>query len=69
MAAYLKLVMDLIPYFEKFELAQIPRLENTYIDALSKLVRSKDFELLKVVPMEHLTKPSIKREGRGREIM
>lgn len=66
MAAYLKLVMDLIPYFEKFELAQIPRLENTYIDALSKLVRSKDFELLKVVPMEHLAKPSIKQEGGGK---
>lgn len=29
MAAYLRLVIDLLPSFEKFELAQILRLENT----------------------------------------
>lgn len=29
MAAYLRLVIDLLPSFEKFELAQILRMENT----------------------------------------
>lgn len=58
MAAYLKLVMNLIPFFEKFELTQIPRLENAHADALSKLASSKDYELLTVLPIEHLLGPS-----------
>lgn len=33
MAAYLKLVMDLLPSFEKFKLAQIPSLEKAHADA------------------------------------
>ncbi|XP_022853222.1 uncharacterized protein LOC111374726 [Olea europaea var. sylvestris] len=42
----------------KFELTQVPHLENTHADALSKLASSKDSEPLKVVPIEHLSKPS-----------
>ncbi|XP_022897539.1 uncharacterized protein LOC111411217 [Olea europaea var. sylvestris] len=59
MAAYLKLVLDLIPHFERFELIQVPRLKKTYADALSKLASSKDSKLLKIVPIERLSKPSI----------
>ncbi|XP_022854960.1 uncharacterized protein LOC111376241 [Olea europaea var. sylvestris] len=59
MAVYLKLVLDLIPHFEMFELIQVPHLENTYADALSKLASSKDSELLNIVPIERLLKPSI----------
>ncbi|KAL2542193.1 Ribonuclease H [Abeliophyllum distichum] len=59
MASYLKLVRDLISYFEKFELIQVPRAENANADALSKLASSKDLELIKFVPVEHLAKPSI----------
>ncbi|XP_022866582.1 uncharacterized protein LOC111386359 [Olea europaea var. sylvestris] len=59
MVAYLKLVLDVVPHFERFELIQFPCLENTHADALSKLASSKDSELLKVVPIEHLSKPSI----------
>ncbi|XP_022869271.1 uncharacterized protein LOC111388718 [Olea europaea var. sylvestris] len=59
MVVYLKLVLDLIPQFERFELIQVSRLENTHTDALSKLGSSKDSELLKIVPIEHLSKPSI----------
>ncbi|XP_022870105.1 uncharacterized protein LOC111389415 [Olea europaea var. sylvestris] len=59
MATYLKLVLDLVPQFQRFELIQVPRLENTHADALSKLARKKDSELLKVVPIEQLSKPSI----------
>ncbi|XP_022880710.1 uncharacterized protein LOC111397978 [Olea europaea var. sylvestris] len=59
MVAYLKLVVDLIPHFERFKLIQVPRLENPHADALSKLASSKDSELLKIVPIERLSKPSI----------
>lgn len=58
MVAYLKLVLDLVPHFERFELTQVPSLQNTRADALSKLASSKDSELLKVVPIEHLSRPS-----------
>lgn len=66
MAEYLKLVMDLLPTFERFELIQVTRQENSQADALSKLASSKDSELLKIVPVEHLAKPSTKR---GEELM
>ncbi|XP_022849846.1 uncharacterized protein LOC111371929 [Olea europaea var. sylvestris] len=58
MASYLKVVMNLIPSFEKFELTLIPRIENSHADALSKLTSSKDSELLTVVPLEYLLLPS-----------
>ncbi|XP_022852947.1 uncharacterized protein LOC111374507 [Olea europaea var. sylvestris] len=49
----------IVNQFERFELIQVPLLENTHANALSKLVSSKDSELLKVVPIEYLSKPSI----------
>ncbi|XP_022889077.1 uncharacterized protein LOC111404514 [Olea europaea var. sylvestris] len=49
MVVYLKLVLDLVLHFEKFELIQVPCLENTQADALSKLASSKDSELLKPI--------------------
>ncbi|XP_022846413.1 uncharacterized protein LOC111369168 [Olea europaea var. sylvestris] len=58
MASYLKMVMNLIPSFEKFELTQIPCIENSHADALSKLTSSKDSEQLTVVPIKHLLLPS-----------
>ncbi|XP_022864681.1 uncharacterized protein LOC111384604 [Olea europaea var. sylvestris] len=66
MAAYLKLVLNLVPHFERFELVQVPCFENTHADALSKLARSKDSELLRIVPIERLPKPSI---SRGEEVI
>lgn len=39
--------MELIPSLAKFELAQIPSLENAHVNALSKLASSKDSKLLK----------------------
>ncbi|XP_022875748.1 uncharacterized protein LOC111394218 [Olea europaea var. sylvestris] len=63
---YLKLVLNLVPYFKRFELVQVPHLENTHADALSKLASSKDSELLKIVPIENLPKPSI---FGGKEVM
>ncbi|XP_022869393.1 uncharacterized protein LOC111388815 [Olea europaea var. sylvestris] len=59
LAVYLKLVLNLVPQFERFELVEVPRLENTHVDALSKLASSRDSELLKIVLIERLPKPSI----------
>ncbi|XP_022880778.1 uncharacterized protein LOC111398055 [Olea europaea var. sylvestris] len=59
MAAYLKLVMNLVPHFERFELVQVLRLKNTHTDTLSKLASSRDSKLLKIVSIERLPKPSI----------
>ncbi|XP_022862560.1 uncharacterized protein LOC111382754 [Olea europaea var. sylvestris] len=59
MAAYLKLVLNLVSHFERFELIHVPHLKNTHADALSKLASSKDSELLKIGPIERLPKPSI----------
>lgn len=61
MAVYLKLVMDSLPNFKRFELIQVPRQGNSHVDALSKLASSKDSKLLKIVPIEHLAEPSIKK--------
>lgn len=59
LATYLKLVLSLVSHFEKFKLVQVPRLKNTNADVLSKLTSSKDSELLNIVPIECLLKPSI----------
>ncbi|XP_022848853.1 uncharacterized protein LOC111371181 [Olea europaea var. sylvestris] len=61
MTAYLRLVLDLFPHFERFRLIYVPRIENTHANALSKLVSNKNSELLKIVPIKHLSKPSISK--------
>lgn len=62
MSAYFRLAMDLLSSFEIFWPAQIPRVENTHVDALLKLASSKYFELLTIVPIEHLTDVSTVKE-------
>ncbi|KAL2491805.1 RNA-directed DNA polymerase [Abeliophyllum distichum] len=59
MVAYLKKAKDLLSHFEVYELLQIPRVENGYADALSKLVSSKDSNLMKAIPVEKLSRPTI----------
>lgn len=66
MTTYLKQVMALLPSFKKFELAQIPCIENVYAEALSKLANSKHSKLLNVVSIEHPIKPSI---SKGRKVI
>lgn len=43
-------------------MAQVPRLENSNVDALAKLASSKDSELLGVVPVEELEHPTIDKD-------
>ncbi|KAL2462142.1 protein nynrin-like [Abeliophyllum distichum] len=50
---------DLLSHFEVYELLQIPRVENGYADALSKLASSRDSDLMKAIPVEKLSRPSI----------
>ncbi|KAL2466604.1 Uncharacterized protein Adt_42455 [Abeliophyllum distichum] len=59
MVAYLKNAKDLLSYFEVYELLQILRVENGYADALSKLASSKDSDLMKAIPVEKLSRPTI----------
>lgn len=63
MAAYLKLVMDFLPSLEKFKPVQVPHLENSHANTLSKLASSRDSELLDIVLIEHLAEPSIRMGG------
>ncbi|XP_022849872.1 uncharacterized protein LOC111371959 [Olea europaea var. sylvestris] len=63
MASYLKIVMNLIPSFEKFELIQIPCIENSHADALSKLTSSKDSELLTVLSTDKLEASKLRRRS------
>lgn len=59
MAAYLKLVMDLLPSFEKFEFVQTLCLKNIHAYALSKLASNNYFKLLRGVYANHFAKPLI----------
>ncbi|XP_022889049.1 uncharacterized protein LOC111404482 [Olea europaea var. sylvestris] len=63
MTSYLKMVMNLIPSFDKFELTQIPRIENSHANALSKLASSKDSELLMVLPTDKLEAYKLRRRS------
>ncbi|XP_024028923.1 uncharacterized protein LOC112093842 [Morus notabilis] len=42
-----------------YEIQQVPRAENANADALAKLASSKDSDILKVVPIEELQRPTI----------
>ncbi|KAL2532081.1 Ribonuclease H [Abeliophyllum distichum] len=59
MVSYLTKAKDLLSHFKVYELLQIPRVENGYADALSKLASSRDSDLMKPIPVEKLNRPSI----------
>ena len=59
MAAYLQKVKDLLSAFSSFKIQQVPRAQNTQVDTLARLASTKDAELLEVIPVEFLNKPSI----------
>lgn len=55
MVAYLIEVMNLSQHFSEFELSQIPKEENGYIDALSKIASTKNANLFKIILVELLS--------------
>ncbi|KAL2475229.1 Integrase catalytic domain-containing protein [Abeliophyllum distichum] len=59
MVANLKKAKDLLSHFEVYKLLQILRVENGYEDALSKLASSRDSDLMKAIPVEKLSRPTI----------
>ncbi|KAL2498138.1 Reverse transcriptase domain-containing protein [Abeliophyllum distichum] len=50
---------DFLSHFEEFELLQIPRIENSYADAPSKLACIKDSDLIRAILVEKLGRLSI----------
>ena len=59
MAAYLQKAKDLLKSFSSYSIHQVPRSQNAQVDALARLASTKDSELLDVIPVEFLSKPSI----------
>ena len=62
MMAYLSKVKDTLAQFDRYSIQQVPWDKNSNADALAKLARTKDLEYLGVIPVEHLSNPSIKGE-------
>ncbi|KAL2525544.1 RNA-directed DNA polymerase [Abeliophyllum distichum] len=56
MVAYLKKAKDFLSHFKEFDLLRIPRVENDYADALSKLASCKDSDLMKAILVEKLNR-------------
>ena len=59
MAAYLHKAKSLLSSFSSYTIHQVPRSQNAQADALARLASIKDTELLEVIPVEFLDKPSI----------
>ena len=59
MAAYLRKAKDILKTFSSYLIHQVLRSQNTQADALARLASTKDSELLEVIPVEFLSKPSI----------
>ena len=61
MVAYLQKSKDLLKSFSSYTIHQILKSQNAQADALDRLASTKDAELLEVIPVEFLSKPSIHR--------
>ncbi|XP_062074989.1 uncharacterized protein LOC133778997 [Humulus lupulus] len=59
MAPYLAKAQEMLHNFQKFTILQVPREQNSNVDALAKLATTKDVELMSVVPINYLDSPSI----------
>ena len=62
MMAYLSKVKDSLAQFDRYSIQQVPREKNSNVDALSKLESTKETESLGIIPVKHLSDPSIKGE-------
>ena len=63
MAAYLEKAKGLMETFSIASIKVIPWSKNANVDALTKLASTRDAELLDVVSVEFLAKPSIKLQS------
>ena len=62
MAAYLEKVKAELRNFSRHEVKNIDREDNANADPLAKLATSRDAELLRLVPIEIVTEPSITKQ-------
>ena len=62
MIAYLKLAQVLLKSFDKYNVIQVPRTDNTYANALARLASTKEVDLHGLIPAEHFAQPSIMEE-------
>ena len=62
MTAYLRLAHTLLKSFNGYSIVQVPRANNTCVDAFASLASTKEADLLRLIPVEHLTRPSIAKE-------
>ena len=59
MILYLKNVRELLKKFVRVQVRQVPRMENSWADALVKLATTPQEDLDRRVPIEHLMKPLV----------
>ena len=59
MASYLEKVKELLGEFDTATITQVPRNENSNVDALASLTTRLEASLLKSVPLEVLEEPII----------
>ncbi|CAL9024921.1 unnamed protein product [Prunus brigantina] len=59
MSAYLSAAHQLLQKFQAYEIRQIPRLENSHVDALSRLASAINDKIERKVPVEILSQPSM----------
>ena len=67
MVAYLKSAQVLLKSFDKYNVIQVPRADNTYLEALARLASTKEVDLHGLIPVEHLTQPSIVEDDISRQ--
>ena len=59
MILYLKKVRELLKKFIWVQVRHVPRVENTRADSLTKLATAQQGDLDRLIPVEHLSKPSV----------
>ena len=59
MILYLKKVRELVKKFIRVQVKHVPRVENSWANALAKLTTASQEDLDRLVPVEHLSEPSM----------
>ena len=63
MILYLKKVKELLKKFMRVQIRHVPRTENSRANSLAKLATSSQEDLDRLVPVEHLSEPSVSIES------
>ena len=56
---YLKKVRELLKKFIRVQVKHVPRVKNSQVDALAKLATASLEDLGRLIPVEHLSEPSV----------